>query len=70
MGELVGINHLKAIRAFEKAGFTIQRQGKHVIMFNGSRTLIIPRNNPIQSFTLIGIVKSAGLTVDEFRKLL
>ncbi|HZL27828.1 MAG TPA: type II toxin-antitoxin system HicA family toxin, partial [Acidobacteriaceae bacterium] len=56
--------------AFEKAGFWIGRQGKHVIMYNGSRTLIIPRHNPIKSFTLIGIVKSAGLTVDEFRKLL
>ncbi|CAN5439085.1 hypothetical protein BH10ACI4_BH10ACI4_38670 [soil metagenome] len=39
-------------------------------MWNGSRTIIVPRNNPIQSFTLVGIVKSAGMTVDEFRKLL
>jgi predicted RNA binding protein YcfA (HicA-like mRNA interferase family) len=70
MGELAGVNHLKAIRAFEKAGFSVERQGKHVVMFNGSRTLIIPRHNPIKSFTLVGIVKSAGLTVEQFRKLL
>ena len=48
MGELAGVNHLKAIRAFEKAGFSVERQGKHVVMFNGSRTLIIPRHNPIK----------------------
>ncbi|MES2391331.1 MAG: type II toxin-antitoxin system HicA family toxin [Acidobacteriota bacterium] len=70
MGELTGVNHLKAIRAFEKAGFWIGRQGKHTIMYNGSRTLVIPRHNPIKSFTLIGIVKSAGLTVEQFRELL
>jgi len=70
MGELAGVNHLKAIHAFEKAGFSVERQGKHVVMFNGSRTLIIPRHNPIKSFTLVGIVKSAGLTVEQFRKLL
>lgn len=70
MGELAGVNHLKAVRAFEKAGFSVQRQGKHIVMYNGSRTLIIPRHNPVKSFTLVGIVKSAGLTVDQFRELL
>ncbi|MEO6801963.1 MAG: type II toxin-antitoxin system HicA family toxin [Granulicella sp.] len=70
MGELAGISHQRAIRAFERAGFAVKREGKHVSMWNGSRTIIIPRNNPIQSFTLIGIVKSAGLTVDQFRELL
>ena len=64
MGELAGVNHLKAVRAFEKAGYSVQRQGKHIVMYNGSRTLIIPRHNPIKSFTLVGIVKSAGLTVE------
>jgi len=70
MGELAGIPHLKAVRAFERAGFAVKRQGKHIIMSNGERTIIIPRNNSIKSFTLVGIVKSAGLTVDEFRGLL
>jgi predicted RNA binding protein YcfA (HicA-like mRNA interferase family) len=70
LGELAGIQHLKAIRAFERAGFSIKRQGKHVAMSNGNRTIIIPRNNPIKSFTLVGIVKDAGLTVEQFKKLL
>ena len=39
-------------------------------MTNGSRIITIPRNNPILRFTIEGIVKDSGLTVDDFRKLL
>jgi predicted RNA binding protein YcfA (HicA-like mRNA interferase family) len=58
------------MRAFERAGFRIIRQGKHIIMSNGRRMLAIPRHNPIKAFTLGGIIKDAGLTIDEFRALL
>jgi predicted RNA binding protein YcfA (HicA-like mRNA interferase family) len=57
-----GINHKDAIRAFEKGGFTIIRQGKHVVMSNGVRQVTIPRHNPIKAFTMGGIVQDAGLT--------
>jgi predicted RNA binding protein YcfA (HicA-like mRNA interferase family) len=70
MPKLSGVNHLNAIRALEKAGFWILRQGKHVIMTNGDIILTIPRNNPINAFTMGGIVKAAGLTIKEFRNLL
>jgi hypothetical protein len=39
-------------------------------MSDGKRIITIPRHNPIQAFTMAGIVKDAGLTIDEFRKLL
>ena len=32
MPKLPGVNHLDAVRALEKAGFWIARQGKHVVM--------------------------------------
>ena len=67
MPSLPGINHLIAVRAFEKAGFSIIRQGKHIVMGDGTRTLTIPRNNPINSFTMGGLVRDAGLTIDEFK---
>jgi predicted RNA binding protein YcfA (HicA-like mRNA interferase family) len=71
MPRIPGINHQQAIRALEKAGFTIARQGrKHVVMTDGSRFLTIPRNNPINAFTMGGIVRDAGLTVEDFRSLL
>jgi predicted RNA binding protein YcfA (HicA-like mRNA interferase family) len=67
---LPGINHLEAVRALEKAGFRVARQGKHVVMTDGARILTIPRNNPVNAFTMGGIIRDAGLTVDEFRRLL
>jgi len=39
-------------------------------MSNGTRILTIPRNNPVNAFTLGGIVRDAGLTVEQFRDLL
>lgn len=70
MPRIPGVNHLEAVRALEKAGFRIIRQGKHIIMSNGVRQVVIPRHNPIKAFTMGGIVQDAGLTVEEFRKLL
>ncbi len=68
--KIPGVNHHAAIRAFEKAGFWIARQGKHVTMTNGHRQATIPRNNPINAITMAKIVIGAGLTVDEFKQLL
>jgi predicted RNA binding protein YcfA (HicA-like mRNA interferase family) len=70
MPKIPGINHLAAARALEKAGFRIVRQGKHIVMSDGRRILTIPRNNPINSYTMGGIVRDAGLTAEEFRDLL
>jgi hypothetical protein len=39
-------------------------------MSDDTRFLTIPRNNPINAFTVGGIVKDAGLTLEKFRKLL
>jgi len=65
-----GVNHLDAVRALERAGFAIVRQGKHILMSDGTRILTIPRHNPVNAFTLGGIVRDAGLSVAEFRELL
>jgi predicted RNA binding protein YcfA (HicA-like mRNA interferase family) len=65
-----GVNHLDAVRALEKAGFGVVRQGKHIVMTDGVRILTIPRHKPVNAYTMGGIVRDAGLTVEEFRKLL
>ena len=70
MSKLPGVNHLDAVRALEKSGFRIIRQGKHIVMSDGSRLLTIPRHNPIKAFTMGGIARDAGLSVEEFRALL
>jgi hypothetical protein len=71
MPKIPGINHLRAVRALEKAGFRILRDGKkHIVMSDGARFLTNPRNNPVNAFTMGGIARDAGLTVNEFKKLL
>jgi hypothetical protein len=65
-----GVNHLDAVGASEKAGFSVVRQRKHIVMSDGVRILTIPRHNSINAFTLGGIVRDAGLSVEQFRKLL
>jgi predicted RNA binding protein YcfA (HicA-like mRNA interferase family) len=65
-----GVNHKHAVRALKKAGFRVLRQGKHVVMSDGSRIVTIPRHNPINALTMGGIARAAGLTPDEFRDLL
>lgn len=70
MPKLPGVNHLTAVRALEKAGFRALRQGKHIVMTDGIRKITIPRHNPVNAITMAGIVRDAGLTIDEFRKLL
>ena len=70
MPKIPAINHLDAVRALEKAGFRIIRQGKHIVMSDGIRILTIPRHNPVNAFTMGGIARDAGLSVEQFKKLL
>ena len=71
MPSIPGINHRTAIRALQKAGFRIAREGrKHVVLTDGMRFLTIPRNNPVNAFTMGGIVKDAGLRPEQFKSLL
>lgn len=70
MPKLPGVNHLKAVRALEKAGFRVVRQGKHIVMSDGKRILTIPRHNLVNAFTMAGIVQDAGLSIEEFKKFL
>ncbi len=70
MPKLAGVHHLRAVAALQKAGFEIIRQGKHIVMSNGSHILTIPRHNPVNAITMGGIVRDAGLTNEEFRALL
>ena len=70
MPKIPGVNHLRAVKALEKSGFEVVRQGKHVVMSDGLRFITIPRHNPVNALTMGGIVKDAGLTVEQFRQLL
>ncbi|MEO8726554.1 MAG: type II toxin-antitoxin system HicA family toxin [Acidobacteriaceae bacterium] len=70
MPKLPGVHHLAAMHALEKAGFRVVRQGKHLIMSDGVRFLTVPRHNPVNAYTMGGIVRDAGLTIEQFKQLL
>jgi predicted RNA binding protein YcfA (HicA-like mRNA interferase family) len=65
-----GVSHQRAVRALERAGFRVLRQGKHIVMSDGNRILTIPRHDPVNANTMAVIVKAAGLSPDQFRNLL
>jgi predicted RNA binding protein YcfA (HicA-like mRNA interferase family) len=70
MPKLPGVNHLRAVKALQKAGFQIDRQSKHIFMSKGAVKVVVPRNNPVDAYTMAGIVRAAGLTIEEFKELL
>ncbi len=44
MPKIPGVNHLDAIKALQKVGFSIVRQGKHTVMSDGVRDGELPRD--------------------------
>ena len=66
------VSSLHAIRAFQKAGFWISSTHgkKHTGMTNGTRKVTIPRHARVNPYTLKAIIRDAGLTDEEFKKLI
>lgn len=60
----------RAVNVFEKVGFWILREGKHICMTDGARKIIIPRHSRLNPYTLKGIIRDAGITDEGFKKLL
>ncbi len=70
MPKIPGVNSEQAVRALEKAGFRVIRQGKHIVMSDGIIRLTIPRHNPVNAYTMGAIARDAGLTSQDFKELL
>lgn len=62
----------RAVRTFQKAGFWILKShgAKHVTMTDGAHRITIPRHPRVNPYTLKGIIHDAGLSDEEFKKLL
>jgi predicted RNA binding protein YcfA (HicA-like mRNA interferase family) len=73
MGQLSNIPGKDTAKAFERAGWSVRGQvGSHLMMSKaGIRTnLSIPQHKELSVGTLRKLIRSAGLTVDEFLNLL
>lgn len=70
MPRIPGVGQSDAVKMFQKLGYRIARQSGHVIMSNGKIRLSIPRHSPINAITMGAIARDAGLTPEQFLKLL
>jgi predicted RNA binding protein YcfA (HicA-like mRNA interferase family) len=73
MGKLGNISGKEAARAFQKAGWSaIGQVGSHLVLVKAGvrANLSIPQHKELSVGTLRSLIRSAGLTVDEFLNLL
>jgi predicted RNA binding protein YcfA (HicA-like mRNA interferase family) len=70
--KLRGLSARRVLRAFERAGFRVERvAGSHYILArDGSPTISIPQHDPVKVGLLLSKIKLAGLTYEEFEALL
>jgi predicted RNA binding protein YcfA (HicA-like mRNA interferase family) len=73
MSKLPSISGAECAKALEKAGFYFKRQkGSHMVYRRDEpyAQVIIPDHKTLDTGTLRAIIRQAGLSVDEFLKLL
>jgi predicted RNA binding protein YcfA (HicA-like mRNA interferase family) len=73
MGKLSNISGKDAVKAFQKAGWEpVGQVGSHLVMIkSGVRVnLSIPQHKELSVGTLRALIRHAGLTVEDFLKLL
>lgn len=73
MGKLANISGKDAVKAFQKVGWVTRGQvGSHLVMTKQGirQNLTVPQHPELAPGTLRGLIKTAGLTVEEFLELL
>ena len=67
------ISGRECVRALDAVGFYVKRQkGSHIVLRRDDpfAQVVVPDHKELDSGTLRGIIRHAGLSVDEFLKLL
>ena len=68
---LLPVSGKQMVKVFRKIGFQVDRQrGSHIVMSKRDVILVIPNNETVAKGTERDLIKDAGLTVEEFNKLL
>ena len=67
MPKLPLVSGTEVIRTLERLGFIVLRQkGSHIILRRGPTGCVVPNHREIKMGTLSGILKQAGVSVEEF----
>jgi predicted RNA binding protein YcfA (HicA-like mRNA interferase family) len=65
--KLPRVSGAQIVRALERLGFVVaRRRGSHVILRRGASGCVVPDHHEVKLGTLIGLLKQAGVTADEF----
>jgi len=65
------VSERETVRALEKFGFRqVRQRGSHVVLRKGSIGCVVPMHDELATGTLLGLLKQAGVTLDDFRKAL
>ena len=70
--KLPRISGVETIKALAKIGYKIDRQrGSHIMLYaQGKNPLSVPNHSELDAGTLRKIIRSAGISVEEFIELL
>lgn len=67
MPSLPHVSGTQVVRALERPGFSVARQkGSHIVLRRGTTGCVVPNHRELKNGTLSGVLKQAGLTVEEF----
>ena len=67
MPKLPCVSGAETVRALERLGFVVLRQrGSHIMLRRDSSGCVVPNHREIKVGTLIGVLKQAGVSVEEF----
>jgi predicted RNA binding protein YcfA (HicA-like mRNA interferase family) len=72
MARLPVLSGAEAVKIFEKAGWTVDRQrGSHVILVKDGHmaTLSVPDHKELAKGTLRSLIRAAGMTTEDFEPL-
>jgi len=72
MARLPVLSGAEAVKIFEKAGWTVDRQrGSHVILVKDGHmaTLSVPDHKELAKGTLRSLIRAAGMTPEDFEPL-
>lgn len=72
MATLPVISGREAVKTFEKIGFKVHRQrGSHIILYHANgRHLSVPDHKELDRGTLRALIRGAGISVEDFVKML
>ena len=73
MGKLPVVSGAEAVKAFQRAGWRVDRQrGSHVVLLKPGHvaSLSVPQHPELAPGTLRALIRAAGMSVEDFAALL